>query len=96
MMLNLRLSALGRLEKELSLASTFRESDKGKHGERAVLFGHSLQPVVSPIFLRSGFRPGDRLAGPALIEEVGATILLYPGDTMEVHESGHIVIDVGG
>jgi N-methylhydantoinase A len=59
------------------------------------LFHNSLEPVVSPIFLRSGFRPGDHLAGPAVIEDLGATILLYPADSMEVNEFGHLVIDVG-
>ena len=96
MMVNLRLSALGRLETRLPLVSSYRESDKGKHGERAVVFHTSLEPVVSPIFLRTGFKPGDHLAGPAVIEELGATILLYPGDSMEVNEFGHLVIDVGG
>jgi hypothetical protein len=35
------------------------------------------------------------LIGPAAIEEVGATILVYPGDKMQVNEFGHLVIDVG-
>jgi N-methylhydantoinase A len=96
MMLNLRLSALGRLENRLPLVSSFCDRDKGKRGERAVVFHDSRQPVVSPIFLRSGFKPGDHLAGPAVVEELGATILLYPGDNMHVNESGHLVIDVAG
>jgi len=96
MMVNLRLSALGRLENRAPLVSWHREGDNGKHGERAVVFHNSIEPVVSPIFLRTGFKPGDRLAGPAVIEELGATILLYPGDTMEVNEFGHLVIDLGG
>jgi hypothetical protein len=29
-----------------------------------------------------------------VIEEMGATILLYPGDQMEVNRSGHLVIDI--
>jgi len=96
MMVNLRLSALGRLEARPPLVWSYRESDKGKHGERAVVFHNSLEPVVSPIFLRTGFKPGDHMAGPAVIEELGATILLYPEDRMEVNEFGHLVIDVGG
>jgi N-methylhydantoinase A len=50
--------------------------------------------MQSPIYLRSGFGPGDRLNGPAVIEEMGATILVYPGDKMEVNEFGLLVIDV--
>jgi N-methylhydantoinase A len=45
--------------------------------------------------LRSGFKVGDCMDGPAVIEEVGATILVYPGDRMEVNEFGHLVIEVG-
>jgi N-methylhydantoinase A/oxoprolinase/acetone carboxylase beta subunit len=39
-------------------------------------------------------RPGVALVGPAVIEELGATILVYPGDKMQVNEFGHLVIDV--
>jgi N-methylhydantoinase A len=51
--------------------------------------------VDCPIYLRTGFRAGDGLEGPAVIEEVGATILVYPGDRMHVNEFGHLVIEVG-
>jgi N-methylhydantoinase A len=93
-MVNLRLSALGRLEDRLPPASTYREGDQGERGKRPVVFDSGQQPVMSPIFLRAGLKPGDRLAGPAIIEEVGATILLYPGDQMQVNEFGHLVIDI--
>ena len=93
MMVNLRLSAIGRFSR-LPLASSHRERDKGERGKRPVLFDSGQQPLMSPIFLRDGFKAGDRLVGPAVIEEVGATILLYPGDKMEANEFGHLVIDV--
>ena len=53
------------------------------------------QPVDCPIYLRSGFKAGDDLEGPAVIEEMGATILVYPGDKMQVNEFGQLVIEVG-
>ena len=96
MMVNLRLSALGRFENRLPLASSSSDSDGGERGKRPVIFDAAQQAVSCPIFVRSGFKPGDRLEGPAVIEEVGATILLYPGDKMDVNEFGHLVIDVGG
>jgi N-methylhydantoinase A len=95
MMVNLRLSALGRFENRLSLASSSRDSDSGERGKRPVIFDNSQQPVDCPIFLRSGFTAGAQLNGPAMIEELGATILLYPGDKMQVNEFGHLVIEVG-
>ena len=93
MMVNLRLSALGRLENRLPLASSARGADGGERGRRPVIFVD--KPLPCPIYLRSGFKAGDRMDGPAVIEEVGATILLYPGDRMEVNAFGHLVIDVG-
>jgi N-methylhydantoinase A len=92
MMVNLRLSALGKTENKLPLAATSREEDRGVRGRRPVIF--EKMPVECPIYLRSGFKTGDNLEGPAVIEEMGATILVYPGDKMQVNEFGHLVIDV--
>ena len=92
MMVNLRLSALGKTENKLPLAAASREEDRGVRGRRPVIFENT--PVECPIYLRSGFKSGDNLEGPAVIEDIGATILLYPGDKMQVNEFGHLVIDV--
>jgi N-methylhydantoinase A len=92
-MVNLRLSALGKFENKLPLSPPPRGEDGGERGRRAVIF--ASKPVDCPIYLRSGFKTGDRLEGPAVIEELGATILVYPGDRMQVNEYGHLVIDVG-
>ncbi len=95
MMVNLRLSALGRFENRLPLGAPSRAEDRGERGRRPVIFDAGEKALTCPIYLRSGFKPGDRLEGPAVIEEMGATILLYPGDKMETNEFGHLVIDVG-
>jgi N-methylhydantoinase A len=93
MMVNLRLSALGRFENKLPLTNGSRDdADRGEHGRRTVIF--ESEPVPCPIYLRSGFKPGDHLEGPAVIEEMGATILVYPSDKMQVNQFGHLVIDV--
>src|SRR5499426_225834 len=94
MMVNLRLSALGRIENRLSISPVHQERDQGERGKRPVIFDESRPAVNCPIYLHSGLKAGDRLDGPAVIEELGATILLYPGDKMQVNEFGHLVIDV--
>jgi N-methylhydantoinase A len=93
MMVNLRLSALGKFESKLPLSAASRDEDRGLRGRRAVIF--ESKPLNCPIYLRSGFKSGDQLDGPAVIEEIGATILVYPGDKMQVNEFGHLVIEVG-
>jgi N-methylhydantoinase A len=92
-MVNLRLSAVGKADHGSPPAARYRESDRGRRGSRAVIF--TAEPVDTPIFLRSGLRGGDRLPGPAVIEDIGATVLVYPEDTVEVNEFGHLVIEVG-
>jgi N-methylhydantoinase A len=92
MMVNLRLSALGKFDNKLPLTATAQDADRGERCRRRVIF--ESEPVDCPIYLRTAFRAGDRLEGPAVIEEVGATILLYPGDRMRVNEFGHLVIEV--
>ena len=94
MMVNLRLSALGKFENKLPLTSASRDEERGERGRRTVIF--ESRSVDCPIYLRNGFKAGDRLEGPAVIEEMGATILVYPGDRMQVNEFGHLVIDVAG
>jgi N-methylhydantoinase A len=94
MMVNLRLSALGRFDNRLPLYSAHQDGDRGERGRRPVIFDSSHQAVNCPIYLRNGFRAGDRLEGPAVIEELGATILLYPGDNLQINEFGHLVIEV--
>jgi N-methylhydantoinase A len=76
------------------MATASRAEDRGKRGRRPVIF--HTKPVDCPIYLRSGFTAGDKLAGPAVIEEMGATILVYPNDTMQVNELGQLIIEVGG
>ena len=92
MMVNLRLSALGKNDSRLPLMAPYRQGDSGQRGTRPVIF--ATEPLDTPIFLRSGFKSGDHVKGPAVIEEMGATILVYPGDTMHVNEYGHLVIEV--
>ena len=94
MMVNLRLSALGRFENQLPPGLSSQGGASGEQGKRPVIFDHGQRSLLCPIFLRDGFKAGDRLDGPAVIEELGATILLYPGDKMQVNEFGHLVIDV--
>jgi N-methylhydantoinase A len=93
MIVNLRLSALGKTDNRLPLAAPLVEGERGERGHRTVIFENS--PIDSPVYLRSGFKEGDHLDGPAVIEEMGATILVYPGDKMQVNEFGHLVIDLG-
>jgi N-methylhydantoinase A len=92
MIVNLRLSALGKTDDRLPLASPPLQGERAARGHRAVIF--ETTSIDTPVYLRSGLKESDSLDGPAVIEEIGATILVYPGDKMQVNEFGHLVIEV--
>jgi N-methylhydantoinase A/oxoprolinase/acetone carboxylase beta subunit len=47
-----------------------------------------------PIYDGNKLRPGQKLTGPALVEERNTTILVGPGDRLEVDASDNFLIDV--
>jgi N-methylhydantoinase A len=61
--------------------------------ERDVSFGGKF--VSSPVFKRDALLAGNRIEGPALIEEHASTTVLMPGDSMEVDRLGSLVIALG-
>ena len=50
--------------------------------------------VETPVFERAGLGPGAVLSGPALIEEPGATAVLFPGHRLDVDRLGNMTIEV--
>ena len=69
-----------------SLAST---------GTRKAYFDSLGEDIVTPTFDRMRLRAGNKISGPALVEEHAATTVLLPGDHMQVDRLGNLVITVG-
>jgi N-methylhydantoinase A len=63
-------------------------------GTRKAYFGKRF--VATPIFSRAQLLAGNKIAGPALIEEHASTTVLMPGDKMTVDAYGNLLITVGG
>jgi N-methylhydantoinase A len=64
-----------------------------KRGTRAVQFDGKV--VKTPAYARNELKAGNRIAGPALVEEHASTTVLLPGDRMKVDGFGNLVIEVG-
>jgi N-methylhydantoinase A len=62
-------------------------------GKRRVYFGTDF--IDTPTFARSHLLAGNRIAGPALIEEHASTTVVLPGAVVEVDTFGNLVIAVG-
>ena len=62
-------------------------------GKRRMYVGGSFRPA--PTYRRAALVAGNRIKGPALIEEHASTTVLLPGDACEVDAYGNLVIAVG-
>jgi N-methylhydantoinase A len=62
-------------------------------GKRPVYFGGRFH--ATPTYRRAALVAGNRIKGPALIEEYASTTVLMPGDAMEVDALGNLAITVG-
>jgi N-methylhydantoinase A len=63
-------------------------------GTRKVWFDGGFRKV--PTYRRTALFAGNRIGGPALIEEHASTTVLMPGDRMAVDDYGNLAIRVAG
>ena len=59
---------------------------------REVCFAPAAGYVSTPVYWRPDLRPGQRLDGPAVIEEFGSTVPLHPGFTARVDPYLNLVV----
>ena len=62
--------------------------------EKPVFFRHHGF-IPTPVFRRAGLLAGNRIQGPALIEEHASTTVVQPGDALIVDELGNLQITIG-
>ncbi|HTZ35710.1 MAG TPA: hydantoinase/oxoprolinase family protein, partial [Stellaceae bacterium] len=48
------------------------------------------------VWRREALLAGNEIAGPAIVEEVSATTVLYPGDRGRIDECGSLIVEVAG
>ena len=67
--------------------------DPARIETRGVIF--NADAVDCPIYRRESLVPGERIDGPAVIQEYASTTVLFPEDCAEVTPSGELLIHVG-
>jgi N-methylhydantoinase A len=63
-------------------------------GNRAVYFGSAGAFIETPTFNRGKLKAGNRISGPALIEEHASTTVVHPNDQLEVDAFGNLDITI--
>jgi N-methylhydantoinase A len=79
---------------EIDLATLLTPEPPGPPRERRVRFAGGWHDT--PVLRRGALTPGDRLAGPLVIEQLDATTLIPPGDRAAVDADRNLRIRIGG
>ena len=96
-LVTLRVMAMGRVSKLrfLPLAPRGSSQENGAlKGTRDVHLEGKLVPT--PVYDRERLLPERVLRGPAVVEEMGSTTMIFPGWTARVDSVGNILLDAGG
>ena len=92
--INFRLTARGRVHPLVESKGMMDQNEiSAETGYRDVVFNQD-EPVQCRVFQRHALSVGDEVIGPAVIEQLDATTLVYPGDTARVDDFGNILISL--
>lgn len=91
--MNFRLTAIGRL-KSPPRPATARASGAPKPAGRRMVWFDGDAPTEAAIYDRSALLPGHSLEGPAVVEQLDATTLLFPGDRLTVDGARNLIVEV--
>ncbi|MBC3193710.1 hydantoinase/oxoprolinase family protein [Pseudonocardia sp. C8] len=91
-----RLRAIGRVRRARLEHHQLGDPDPAEalREERAMHVPESGGLVRAPVFDRRHLRPGHRIAGPAVVEQMDTTTVLLPGDHAVVDGYRNLVVEV--
>jgi N-methylhydantoinase A len=91
----LRLRGIGVIDKpSLPTAAVRTEGDVVRLGDRTVHLADGTEQTYG-LYSREQLQAGDRIAGPAVVNEHTATTVLHAGDVLTVGAYGELVIAIG-
>jgi N-methylhydantoinase A len=94
-MVNMRLGVIGKRAK-LRFPRLGKTHTAAPARQREVYFSDTKKPVRCPVYQRAALAAGARIVGPAIVQELGTTTVLFKGDDGRVVPSGELIIKVGG
>jgi N-methylhydantoinase A len=91
---NIRLSASAKLHEEGVRPTSDGDLAVAQPRETRPVFFDAEKSVEAKVYSRADLKPGYRIVGPAIFEQLDTTTLLYPGDTAVVTPDGHLIIHI--
>ncbi len=91
---NLRVTGIGPIRRPAlpALPDGDGEPSRALTGHRPVIFDRSLAAAEAAVYWRPALAAGDVLAGPAIIEEYGATVPVHPGFSARLDALGNLLV----
>ena len=92
---NIRIAATGRMAAvavPVSGRNAVRAAEP--NGHRPVWFDGDAA-VETPVYRRESLAAGMAFAGPAVVEQLDSTTVVFPGDRAAVDEAGNLVVAIG-
>ena len=94
---NVESAILGQVDRPRRMViARGKGADQARSGTRPMIFTADGTRRETPVYAGAALGAGDSVTGPAVIEEVTTTIVIEPGWTAELHESGVYVLDWQG
>ena len=93
--INVRLTGIGQIPKTpLTPWPTGADASSAVKEHRNAYFGEAKGWVSTPIYDGSRLLAGNRIEGPAIVEEVTTTIVINPNDIAVIDHLGNVIIEV--
>ena len=94
---NVESAILGQVDRPRRMViARGKGAGQAQSGTRPMIFTADGTRRETPVYAGAALGAGDSVTGPAVIEEVTTTIVIEPGWTAELHESGVYVLDWQG
>lgn len=90
---NFRLTAQGRLQRPAQKSAQESSAAPVPVGSRIVYFDDA-NAVEAELYDRAQLLPGQEIAGPAVVDQLDSTSLVYPGDRARVDGAYNLIIEL--
>ena len=91
---NFRLIAAGKLRQPATRPGAPRTSGTADAATHRVVWFMGDTAQETPVYDRAALMPGDCVAGPAVIEQLDSTTLLFPGDRATVDPYLNLMVEI--
>jgi N-methylhydantoinase A len=91
---NFRLIAAGRLRQPAARPGEPRRNGNAQEASRRKVWFAADAVQDTPVYDRASLLPGDTIQGPAVIEQLDSTTLLFPGDRATVDPYLNLLVEI--